>query len=630
MREWFAKSLEAGEMFSADASASAAETPLVPSAWREACSAGFLEITGVLLAAVPYPAFLMDGEGVIRLCNASVKMLASGQNTCLIGMNVRDFLAKVGLPDISARRAEKGPWEEHVRAGGKGYLLSVCPLFSGGEAVGSLVQLQEQTSPAAMQHELTTLRQHLHELSNYLEFSFDGLCIIDSETTILYLNNVYERITGLKREEMIGRTMRHLVDQGVFDRSVSMRVLETRNPATLPLKLNTGKSVLVSANPLFDESNKIHRVVCSIRDITELNRLQHELDSAETLKAQYEEELLALKKGLAPSGKVVFRSGAMRRIIELALRLGSVDSTVLLRGESGVGKEVIADFIHKNSLRRDKPFLKINCAAIPEALLESELFGYARGAFTGANREGKVGIFEAATRGSLLLDEVGDLPLPLQVKLLRVIQNKTVRRIGDTVDRPVDVRIITATHRDLAAMTETGEFRKDLFYRLNVVPIWIPPLRERKEDILLLVQSVLQKLNERYATEKVLHPQVVPMLLGYFWPGNVRELENILERIFVTSPGKIISASDLPDDLFQDMGKRTPLPVEGKSLKELMDNFEATILRHYFFEYKTTREVAAALGIHQSNIVRKAQRLGLHRTVRDKEKHEGEHTDKSI
>ncbi len=225
---------------------------------------------------------------------------------------------------------------------------------------------------------------------------------------------------------------------------------------------------------------------------------------------------------------------------------------------------------------------------------------------------------------------LGWLPLPLQVKLLRVIQNKTVRRIGDTVDRPVDVRIITATHRDLAAMTETGEFRKDLFYRLNVVPIWIPPLRERKEDILLLVQSVLQKLNERYATEKVLHPQVVPMLLGYFWPGNVRELENILERIFVTSPGKIISASDLPDDLFQDMGKRTPLPVEGKSLKELMDNFEATILRHYFFEYKTTREVAAALGIHQSNIVRKAQRLGLHRTVRDKEKHEGEHTDKSI
>lgn len=465
------------------------------------------------------------------------------------------------------------------------------------------------------------LRQQLQELLNYMEYSFDGICIIDSETTILFLNNVYERITGLKREAILGRTMRDLVEQGVFDRSVSMKVLATGESATLPLRLNTGKSVLVSANPLYDENDKLHRIVCSIRDITELNLLQNELDSVGTLKTQYEEELVALKKGVPVNEAIVFRSEAMRRIVELALRLGSVDSTVLLQGESGVGKEVIADFIHRNSSRRDKPFLKINCAAIPEALLESELFGYSRGAFTGANRDGKVGIFEAAHQGALLLDEVGDLPLPLQVKLLRVIQNKTVRRIGDTVDRPVDVRIIAATHRDLAAMTETGEFRKDLYYRLNVVPVCIPPLRERKEDIFLLTQSVLQKFNERYHTEKVLHPQLVPLLVEYPWPGNVRELENILERIIVTSPGRIIHTSDLPEDLFQTAKEKAPLPVEGKSLKELVDNFEATILRHYFSEYKTTREVAAALSIHQSNVVRKLQRLGLRGIAKERPGH---------
>ncbi len=242
--------------------------------------------------------------------------------------------------------------------------------------------------------------------------------------------------------------------------------------------------------------------------------------------------------------------------------------------------------------------------------MESELFGYTRGAFTGANREGKVGIFEAANHGTLLLDEVGELPKSLQVKLLRVLQEKTVRRIGDTTPRPVDIRILASTNRDLAAMVEAGDFREDLYYRLNVVPIHIPPLRERKEDIFPLVQTFLEKFSKRYHTEKSLHPKVMPALLEYPWPGNVRELENMVERLVVTSPGRIINLSDLPDDLFQKV-KLAPLPMQGKKLKDLIDDYEATILRHYFSEYGTTREVATALGIHQSNVVRKLQRLNL-------------------
>ena len=351
--------------------------------------------------------------------------------------------------------------------------------------------------------------------------------------------------------------------------------------------------------------------------MTELHRLQRELDLIGTQKALYAEELLALKKGDTPGGQVLFRSRAMRSIIELALRLGSVDSTVLLQGDSGVGKEVIADFIHKNSLRRDKPFIKINCAAIPENLLESELFGYTRGAFTGANAEGKVGIFEAANHGTLLLDEVGDLPLSLQVKLLRVIQEKKVTRLGDTTPREIDVRLIAAANQDLAAMAMAGSFRKDLFYRLNVVPVLIPPLRERKEDILFLIQEFLQRFCDRHQLRKQLHSLALPVLLEYSWPGNVRELENIMERLVVTTPSLIIGVEDLPEHLFRSVReKATSLSLQGETLKEMMNRVEAGILRSCMVQHKTTRAVAAALGINQSSVVRKLRRHGLDSKIR--------------
>lgn len=457
------------------------------------------------------------------------------------------------------------------------------------------------------------------ELLSCIELSSDGFCVMDKDTTILFANRIYEKITGLKRKTIIGRTMRELVRQGIFDRSVTEEILVTGKPATLTLKLRVGKTVLVSGNPLFDENNELSRIICSVRDITELNRLHMELESMGEQKNRYEQELAALKKNSHEPGNIIFRSNGMRAIVELALRIGPVDSTILLQSESGSGKELLADFIQKNSSRAGRPFLKVNCGAIPEQLLESELFGYTRGAFTGANREGKTGLFEAASMGTLLLDEVGELPKSLQVKLLRVLQEKKIRRIGDTSDREVNVRIIASTNRNLAAMAETGDFRKDLYYRLNVIPIVIPPLRERREDIFPLAQAFLEKFNRRYNMNKILLPRVISAFLRYPWPGNVRELENLIERLVVTSEGDIIDISGLPDDLFGSI-KNDLLqpPVRGKNLREIMDCYEAKVLQDFFVQYRTTREVAAALGVHQSNIVRKLKRLKLNDLVTGK------------
>lgn len=482
-------------------------------------------------------------------------------------------------------------------------------------------------TPAA--EDPTSLPLKPEEFLSCIELSSDGFCIMDCDTTILFVNEIYEKITGLTRKSILGRTMRELVQLGFFDRSVGAEIQVTHKPASLTLKLSTDKTVLVSGRPLFNEKNELSRIICSIRDITELNLLQSKLESMGAEKARYEQELAALKTHSLGSENIIFRSAALQRIVELALRIGPVDSTILLQGESGVGKELLADFIQKNSSRAHKPFLKVNCGAIPEQLLESELFGYARGAFTGANKEGKIGLFEAASSGTILLDEVGELPKQLQVKLLRVLQEKKIRRIGDTIDRKVDVRIIAATNRDLAGMVTAEDFRKDLYYRLNVVPMTIPPLRERREDIFPLVQSFLNKFNELYKMNKKLLPRVISALLEYSWPGNVRELENLMERLVVTSEGNLIDLPDLPDDLFHDLKQKLyALPVKSKNLREIMDAYEAKILQDFFSQYRTSREVAAALGVHQSNIIRKIKKLHLENLLEAKGRKKVDESDK--
>lgn len=564
-----------------------------------------------ILSAIPNPIVCIDLNGIVTFSNQAMNDLFPDLDGDLVGESLAEVIDGSQLANI-VRTGLAERWQK-LPIGKSMYLVNRSPLFFDGSLIGALASLHDISEMEEISSELRSVRMLMEELDGIIESSFDGIYVTDGEGKTLRCNQGYQRITGLKPEDVIGYTMQELVEKQTFDESATIRVLASGEPTTVIQKINNDMTVMASGTPLFDSNGDIFRVVTTVRDLTELNRLRDELQVVGELKSRYEEELKELRGRLNTHGEVVVNSASMRSVVDLALRLGDVDSTVLITGESGVGKEVVSDLIHRNSARRDAPFIKINCSAIPETLLESELFGYGRGAFTGASREGKVGLFEAADRGTLLLDEVGDLPLPLQAKLLRVIQEKRTRRLGENKDREVDVRLLAATNQDLASMVHERLFREDLYYRLNVVPIYVPPLRERKEDILFLIQSFLRKFCDRHKLKKELHPTLMPILLEYRWPGNVRELENIMERLVVTSPGEIITVESLPPFLCgtEDSGDTLMFPVEGRTLKEIMDYVETQVLQVAFAQHRTTRNVAKALGIDQSSVVRKAQKLGL-------------------
>lgn len=318
-----------------------------------------------------------------------------------------------------------------------------------------------------------------------------------------------------------------------------------------------------------------------------------------------------------PSKQFVVHSPRMKELVKMATRIARVDSTVLIQGESGVGKELIADVIHVNSNRKKGPLIKINCGAIPENLLESEFFGYEPGAFSGASKNGKIGLFELAAGGILFLDEIGDMPLSLQVKLLRVLQDKEITRVGGIKKLTVDIRILTGTNRNLSEMIINRQFRQDLFYRLNVVPIRVPALRERREDIPVLTNYFMEYFNNKYCSSNInksLDPDVITCFMEHDWPGNVRELENLIERLVVTTAHDRILVDDLPFWLNRSH-YNADLDLESISLRCAVEDTERKILENAFSRCKSTYEVARALDVNQSTVVRKAAKYGITRSL---------------
>jgi TyrR family helix-turn-helix protein len=375
----------------------------------------------------------------------------------------------------------------------------------------------------------------------------------------------------------------------------------------------TGKLTLTTGNPVIDKNGKIIRVVCNVRDITELNLLRHKLEQVEGLSQHYEKQIRTLKMQYTGSEKMVITSTKMRNLIDMVVRLAAVDSTILITGESGTGKELIAETIHANSSRNDKPLIKVNCGAIPENLLESELFGYEGGAFTGAKKEGKPGYIELAAGGTLFLDEIGEVPINLQVKLLRFLQSKEIIRVGGESYNNVDVRIVTATNRNLLEMVQKKMFREDLYYRLNVVPVYTPPLRDRKEDIPSLVAHFIHVFNRKYKMNKGITPEVVDIFMKYDWPGNVRELENLIERLVVITPKDMLGREDLPSQLGDTVGVSSSyILVSGIiPLKDAIESVEKQLLEKVYAKYGTTRQMAKELKVDASTIVRKAAKYHI-------------------
>ncbi len=448
------------------------------------------------------------------------------------------------------------------------------------------------------------------ELYRVLDSVDDAVFIDDANGNTLWINKACEMLYRIKREDVIGRHISHLEDEGIFVPSVARMVLESGKQVDIIHQNKDGNRILSTGTPLLDDDGNLSTIISTSRDITELVSLQNELEFVQsTLDGIKSQEKFY-------TGDVIAQSQAMFNVLQLVKRLAEIDSTVLITGESGVGKGVIARLLHENGNRSEKAFIKVNCGAIPENLMESELFGYESGAFTGSRSEGKSGLFEAADEGIIFLDEISELPLNLQVKLLQVLQDKEVTRVGGVTAIPVNVRIISATNKDLYSLVRSGEFREDLYYRLNVVPIYVPPLRDRVKDIIPLINHFLNENNKEMNDHKHIAPETIAILSEYSWPGNVRELQNILERLMITTRKNNIEPEDLPEYIinFVSENRTNPSHVSTESdlnLTRAMEAKEKEILLNAKGKYKSTRKMAKILGVSQPTIVRKLQKYNI-------------------
>ena len=560
-----------------------------------------------ILGSVNNGIIAIDNTGVIRLYNQAAENMTKLPKNYAVGRHLSEVINLQGLLDVlQDGKSRKEVKLTHIK-GNSTYLTHQSPIYENGQIIGAAAIFQDISELEFISEELNSVKQLNKKLELIIESSYDGIIITDAKGLIERVNQAHERIIGIPADQIQGQYMDYLLEKGIYEHSIVEAVLAASGPVTAVER----DQFLITGSPVQNHKGDIERVVINIRDLTELNELREQLQKTKEMSERYQDELTELRGRMLSQEGLIFNSPKMRESLQTAIRLAQVDTTVLILGESGVGKEVFAKTMHNNSKRANGPFITVNCGAIPENLLESELFGYERGAFTGANREGKAGMFELADNGTLFLDEIGDLPVSFQVKLLRAIQEKEIFRVGGSRPNPINVRILAATNRNLETMVKAGEFREDLYFRINVVPLYICPLRERKEDIIPLACSFRQKYEEKYSINKKISPRVFDALLRYYWPGNVRELDNMVERLMVTTADDEISVDHLPEHVFENLEQQHPeVYVKGiMPLKNAVMEVERQLISTAIKECGSANRAALALKVDQSTIVRKISRL---------------------
>ena len=450
------------------------------------------------------------------------------------------------------------------------------------------------------------------EIQSIIDCIQDGIYITDGDGITLMINEASKKYCdGLQMpfDEMIGKNVSEFVERGYWDESISMKVLQEKKTVSQMQTLQNKIELLTTGVPYF-ENGKISKVITTEREMTELVNLRKQLQVNASITKKYESELEYYRSQNTAVDDIIHSSAGMQNVVNDALKAARQDVTILLQGESGTGKEVLASLIVKGSARKNKPYIKINCASIPENLLESELFGYEKGSFTGAGSEGKIGIFELANNGTLFLDEIAEIPIHIQSKLLRAIQESEILRVGGRKNIPINVRIIAATNINLRKAVEDGRFRGDLFYRLNIFPITLPPLRARKEDIQGLVLFFMDLFNKKYRGHKTIDPNAMDAFLNYDWPGNVRELKNVIERMFIIVDSDTINKGHVNSQLFTDP-MRYETEFADDSLIEQVDKFEKSLLKNALTQFGTVSASARALKISKSAMSKKCKKYNI-------------------
>ena len=451
-------------------------------------------------------------------------------------------------------------------------------------------------------------RELAENFDTIMDTIHDDILIADGSGIVIRVSPTFETLYGLSENSALGKSVYQLEREGYFKPSIIAKVIASGEKMTMRQKIRGERDVVVTAAPIFSDAGIIKYVVSFSRDVTEMEELQKQYFRLENEVKKYKAEILKLRDANTGAYHIIGKSPQFANILETINRVADFDVNILLLGPSGVGKTTFAKIIHQRSNRNHGPFIDINCAAIPDNLLESELFGYEKGAFTGANTDGKIGLIELANGGTLLLDEISEMPPNLQAKLLKTIQDRVITRIGGTKQIAVNFRLITATNRNLVDFTDRGKFREDLFYRLNVVNITIPPLRERREDILPLCDHFLEIINEKYGMHKELTPKAREALINYSWPGNVRELSNILERAAVTSIEQSIRREDLYFENSKMAFDESGSLQSYNSLEEAVSRLEKTLVCEAYQKLGSSVLVAKALKISQPTASRKIKK----------------------
>ena len=572
-----------------------------------------------------HPAHL-DIQSVVDATDRNILIVDSDGRVILLSSRARRCL-DVTIGD-RLEREYPGFWEQVERAlggnqggceiplqiGGCEYLVAVNRLVEHDRISGAVCVLVDSSQLDIMTRRHPSFNTLSRELDTIIDSSSDGLFVCDAEANVIRMNPASERIHKTSANAIVGRNMRALIAEGFIDRSAALEASLSKQRVSLLQNKGGYKKLISIATPVFDEAGELIRVVVSERDITEIDTLQRELEEQEAIKNGLRDQMLAMQQAELESQQIIARSPKMIRAVQQSMRVAKADSSVFVLGESGVGKGLIAQLIHSHSTRAQQPLIKINCGAIPESLIEAELFGYEKGAFTGALSTGKPGQFELADGGTLFLDEIAELPLGSQVKLLRFLEDGKITRLGDPKGRTLDVRVLAATHQDMEKMVEQGRFRLDLYYRLNVIPIQIPAVRERPECIPALIHHYIEEFSRRSGVKKRLARAALDALCSYPFPGNVRELMNICERLVVMAETDVVGIEDLPGQIGATAAPHDQhacsLPV-GLSLKEALERVERELLDKALREHGSQMAMAAALGVNQSTIARKLKRYHL-------------------
>lgn len=550
---------------------------------------------------------VIDENDVITLFNLEAERIFELASENVIGKKIGEVLPDSILPEVAKNQKPEIGYTQKI--GKYTVVTNSTPLYVENEPKGAVSIFEDISKLVNVSWQLKEIKELKEKYQLILESVQDGICVFNQEGNITYVNLAYSRITGQSIDELIGKNIKSLSPKG--DR---VKVLKTGRPVLGSIsKKKNGVTIVANINPIIIDG-QILGGISTIKDITELQDLMEKLNQM-SAKADYLQEELIRTKKLGPAfDNIIGISGKIFDSMAIAAKASISNYTVLVRGESGTGKELIAEAIHYSSSRCNEPFIRVNCSAIPSTLLESELFGHEKGAFTGAFKT-KLGRFELANKGTIFLDEIGEIDKSMQVKLLRVVQKKEFQRVGGEKTIKVDVRIVAATNQNLEELVRTGEFREDLYYRLNVIPIWLPPLRERKEDIPVLAEYFAQRICKELGIERVhIDKEAIKALIHYNWPGNIRELENIMERTMILLEGNTIRLHSLPKYICDQEGSNkndmeSSMLLDDEVLK--WEEYEKIIIDRALKKYSSFNAAGKALGLTHNTVASKARKYNL-------------------